>query len=283
MFSAYSSATHHLQQTQDIKAFSLGFISGYKDYNYKDWLTVYAPQENQRLPAFMQGLLDTEQVLPVHLNDVLDAVHHRSISDAICTGDQRQETSSTNGNSTKRDGQTDTQEAVAAAVIQRFFRKHYPQVKQVRAFYQTDEGRIVRAYLDMFAVTISEKEPQNIAIRGHFLGKGADLQMGMTAISKDLKPLREKMQIVIHDAKIFPDRLGRLIELRGRMQTLDSSLSKLRSYWSPDTLLKQTWWLDVLRLKEELLRDVAELGTLKSSLESILREYTKQTASSYIE
>lgn len=244
---------------------------------------MYAPKEDHRLPAFMQGLLDTEKVLPVHLNDVLDAVHDRRTSDAICTGDQRQETSSANGNSTKRDGQTDPQEAVAAAVIQRFFRKHYPRVKRVRAFYQTDEGRIVRAYLDMFAVTIFEKEPQNITIRGHFLGKGAELQMGMTAISKDLKPLREKMQIVIHDAKISPDRLGRLIELRERMQMLDSSVSKLRSYWSPDTLLKQTWWLDVLRLKEELLRDATELGSLKSSLESILREYTKQTASSYIE
>lgn len=240
---------------------------------------MYAPQEDQRLPAFMQGLLDIEKVLPVHLKDVLDAVHHRSTSDAICMGDQRQETSSATGNSTKRDGQTDTLEAVAAAVIQRFFRKHYPRVKQARAFYQTDEGRILRAYLDMFAVTISEIEPQSITIRGHFLGKGAELQMGMTAITKDLKPLREKMQIVIHDAKISPDRLGRLIELRERMQRLDSSVSKLRSYWSPDTLHKQTWWLDVLRLKEELLRDAIELGKLESSLESILQEFTKQTAS----
>lgn len=206
----------------------------------------------------MQGLLDTEKVLPVHLNDVLSAVSDRRASDAIFTRDQRQETSSLNHNSTKRDGHTDTQEAVAAAVIQRFFRKHYPRVKQARAFYQTDEGRIVRSYLDMFAFTISEKGPQNITIRGHFLGKGVELQMGMTAINKDLKPLREKMQVVIHDAKISPDRLGRLIELRERMQTLEISVSKLRSYWSADTLHKHTWWLDVLRLKEELLRDTIE-------------------------
>lgn len=244
-------------------------------------MTVYAPQKDQRLPAFMQGLLDTEKVLPVHLNDVLSAVRDGRSSDAICTGEQRQETSSANYNSTKRDGQTDNQEAVAAAVIQRFFRKHYPRVKQARAFYQTEEGRIVRSYLDMFAVTISEKDPQNITIRGHFLGEGVELQMGMAAITKGLKPLREKMQIVIHDAKISPDRLGRLIELRERMQTLNSSVSNLRSYWSPDTLRKHTWWLDVLRLKEEVLRDTIELGKLKSSLESILREYTKtETASS---
>lgn len=246
---------------------------------------MYAPKKDQRLPAFMQGLLDKEKLQPVHLSDVEDAVGHRSTSDAICTtGDQRQETSSVNDNSTKRDDKTDSQEAFAAAVIQRFFRKHYPRVKQVRAFYQTDEGRIVRAYLDMFAVTMTEeKERQNmIILKGHFLGKGAELQMGMTAISKDLKPLREKiMQLVIQDAEISPDRLGRLIELRERMQRLESSLSKLRNYWSPDTLRKQTWWLmDMLRLEDELLLDAIELGKLKSSLESILREYKKQTASS---
>lgn len=241
---------------------------------------MYAPQKGQRMPAFMQGLLDTEKVLPIHLSDVQDAVRDRSISDGICTGDQRQETSSANENSAKGDGQTDTQEAVAAAVIQRFFRKHYPRVKQAKAFYQTDEGRIIRAYLDMFSVTISEKKPQNVTIRGHFLGKGAELQMGMTAITKDLRPLREKMQIFINDTKISPDRLGFLIELREQMQSLDSSVSKLRSYWSTDTLRKQSWWLDVLRLKEELFRDAIELGKLRSLLESILREYKKQVASS---
>lgn len=241
---------------------------------------MYAPEKDQRLPSFMQGLLDKENLQPVHLSDVEDAVGHRSTSNAICTGEQRQETSSVNDNSTKRDGKTDSQEAFAAAVIQRFFRKHYPRVKQVRAFYQTDEGRIVRAYLDMFAVTMTEKEPQNIILKGHFLGKGAELQMGMTAITKDLKPLREKMQLVIQDAEISPDRLGRLIELREQMQKLDSSLSKLRNYWSPDTLRMQTWWLDVLRLEDELLLDAIELGKLKDSLESILREYKKQAASS---
>lgn len=230
-------------------------------------MTVYAPQKGQRLSAFMQGLLDTEEVLPLHLSDVEDAVRNRSISDGA------------SDNSARRDGQTNTQESVAAAVIQRFFRKHYPRVKQVKAFYQTDYGRIVRAYLDMFAATISQKQPQNITIRGHFLIKGVELLMGTTAITKDLKPLREKMQIVIHDAKISPDHLGLLIEMRGRMQTLDRSVSKLRSYWSPNTLRKQTWWLDVQKLEEELLRDAIELGKLKSSLERILREYTNQTAS----
>lgn len=243
-------------------------------------MTVYAPQESQRLPAFMQGLLDTEEVLPLHLSDVSGAVRNTNISAGICTGDQRQETSSANGNSAKRDGQTKTQEAVAAAIIQRFFRKNYPRVKQARAFYQTDDGRIVRAYLDMFPVTISQEHPQRITIRGHLLGKGAELQLGMTAITKDLKPLREKMQISIHDAKISPFRLGLLIELRERMQTLDRSVSRLRSYWSPNTLRKQTWWLDVPRLKEELLRDAIEFGKMKSSLVSILWEYTKQTVSS---
>lgn len=247
-------------------------------------MTVYAPQKDQRLPAFMQGLLDKEKLQPFHLSDVEVAVGHRSTSNTICMGDQRQETSPVNYNSTKRDGTTESQETFAAAVIQRFFRKHYPRVKQVRAFYQTDEGKIVRAYLDMFAViTMSEeKEPKNIIIiRGHFLGKGAELQMGMTAITKDLKPLREKMQqLVIQDVEISPDRLGRLMELRERMQTLENSVSKLRNYWSPDTLRTQTWWLDdVLRLEDELLLDAIELGKLKSSLESILREYTKQTAS----
>ena len=243
-------------------------------------MTVYAPEKGQRLPAFMQGLLDTEEVLPVHLSDVLDAVRDKSISDGIFTGDQRQETSSANDNSAKTDDQTNTQEALAATIIQRSFRKHYARVEQVRAFYRTDDGRIVRAYCDMFAVNISQKQRHNITLRGHFLGKGVELQMGMAAITKDLEPLRGKMQVVIHDAKIPPARLGLLIELREQMQTLHRSVSNLRSYWSAETLSKKTWWLDVLRLQEELLRDAIELGKLKRSLESILQEYSKQTASS---
>lgn len=223
-------------------------------------MTVYAPYKEQRLPAFMQGLLDTNQVLPLNLSHVLAAVGDIPIADAT-------------------DGQNSTQEADAAAVIQRFFRRHYPHVKQAKAFYQTDDGKIIRTYLDMFAVTIPQDHPQKVTIRGHLLGQGTELQIGLAAITEDLKPLREKMQDVIHDAEISPARLDLLVELRQRMQTLDRSVSKLRSYWSPDTLRSQTWWLDVLELEGELSRDAIELDQLKSSLEIILQEYTKQMAS----
>lgn len=223
-------------------------------------MTVYAPYKEQRLPAFMQGLLDTNQVLPLNLSHVLAAVGDIPISDAT-------------------DGQNSTQEADAAAVIQRFFRRHYPHVKQAKTFYQTDDGKIIRTYLDMFAVTIPQDHPQKVTIRGHLLGQGTELQIGLAAITDDLKPLREKMQDVIHDAKISPARLDLLVELRQRMQTLNRSVSKLRSYWSPDTLRSQTWWLDVQELEGELSRDAIELDQLKSSLEIILQEYTKQMAS----
>lgn len=224
-------------------------------------MTVYAPDQGQRLPAFMQGLLDTKEALSVYFSDVLAAVGDKRISHGICIG------------------QNDTQEADAATVIQRFFRKHYPQLKQAKAFYQTDNGKIIRKYLDMLAVTISQDLPQKITIRGHLLGQGTELQMELAAITEKLKPLRKKMQSVIHNAKLSPDRLDLQVELRERIQTLDRSVSKLRRYWSSDTLRTQTWWVDVLQLKRNLLRDEAELSHLKSALEDILQEYTKHAAS----
>lgn len=242
-------------------------------------MTVYAPYKGQRLPAFMQGLLDTNEVLPINLRDVLAAVGDIRISDGISTGDQGQEISPANDALTRTEGQNSSQEAVAAAIIQRFFRKRYPQMKQDREFYQTDHGKIIRTYLDMFSVTIPEDQPQKITIRGHLLGKGAQLQIEFAAITEDLKSLREKMQSLIQDSKISPARLDPLIELRERMQTVDRSVSDLRSYWSPDTLRTQTWWLDVVKLEGELLFDATKLGQLKSSLKSILQEYTKQTVS----
>lgn len=227
----------------------------------------------------MQGLLDTKEVLPINLSDVLAAVGDIRISNGICTGEQGQEISPANDALTRMDRQNNSDEADAAAVIQRFFRKRYPQVKQTREFYQTDDGKIIRTYLDMFTVTISEDQPQKITIRGHLLGQGAQLQIEFAAITEDLKSLREKMQSLIQDAEISPARLDPLIELRERMQTVDCSVSNLRSYWSPDTLRTQTWWLDVLKLEGNLLRDAIELGQLKSSFESILQDYTKQTVS----
>lgn len=53
-------------------------------------MTVYAPYKGQRLPAFMQGLLDTNEVLPINLSDVLAAVGDIRTSDGISTGDQGQ-------------------------------------------------------------------------------------------------------------------------------------------------------------------------------------------------
>lgn len=241
-------------------------------------MTVYAPDQNQRLPAFMQGLLDTKEVLPVYFSNVLDAVGGTRASDKISTHDERQEILPENDGLTGTDGQNKTQEADAAAVIQRFFRKRYPKVKQAKAFYQTDKGKIIRKYLDMFAVVIQD-QPRKITIRGHILGQGTELQMELAAITEEIKPLREKMQSIIRDAKLSPARLDSQIELRERMQTLDRSVSRLRNCWSFDTLRTQTWWFDVLKLKGELLRDEIELSQLKTALESLLQDYKKEVTS----